>query len=79
MGFAPGLADARLKVAETALPTFFAHTPIAAGAVHGYTDDAIVQHRVLEPGLAFIQKPFSGDGLVRRIREVVAADPPPLV
>jgi PAS domain S-box-containing protein len=45
----------------------------------GYTDDAIVQHGVLEPGLAFIQKPFSGDGLLQRIREVLAADPPPLV
>jgi two-component system cell cycle sensor histidine kinase/response regulator CckA len=45
----------------------------------GYTDDAIVQHGVHEPGLAFIQKPFSGDGLVQRIREVLAADPPPLV
>ena len=27
--------------------------------VSGYTDDAIVHHGVLEPGLAFLQKPFS--------------------
>ena len=45
----------------------------------GYTDDAIVQHGILEPGLAFIQKPFSGEALARRIREVLAADAPPLV
>jgi DNA-binding response OmpR family regulator len=43
----------------------------------GYTDDAIVQHGVLEPGLAFIQKPFTGDALLRKIREVLSADRPP--
>jgi FixJ family two-component response regulator len=43
----------------------------------GYTDDAIVQHGILEPGLAFIQKPFPGEALARRIREVLAADLPP--
>jgi DNA-binding response OmpR family regulator len=43
----------------------------------GYTDDAIVQHGILGPGLAFIQKPFSGEALARRIREVLAADLPP--
>jgi two-component system cell cycle sensor histidine kinase/response regulator CckA len=42
----------------------------------GYTDDAIVQHGVLDPGLAFIQKPFTAEGLLRRIREVLAAEPP---
>jgi PAS domain S-box-containing protein len=43
----------------------------------GYTEDAILQHGVLEPGLAFIQKPFSGDDLMRRIREVLALPAPP--
>jgi PAS domain S-box-containing protein len=45
----------------------------------GYTDDAIVRHGVLDHGLAFIQKPFTGAAVVRKIREVIAADPPPLV
>ncbi|MGZ8748775.1 MAG: response regulator, partial [Mycobacterium sp.] len=45
----------------------------------GYTDEVIVQHGVLEPGLAFVQKPFTGDTLARRIREVLAANSPPLV
>ena len=45
----------------------------------GYTDDAIVQCGVLEPGLAFIQKPFTAEALARRIREVLAADSPPLL
>jgi PAS domain S-box-containing protein len=44
----------------------------------GYTETAILRNGVLEPGLAFIQKPFTGDVLVRKIREVLAADRPPL-
>jgi hypothetical protein len=43
----------------------------------GYTDDAIVHHGVLDQGLAFIQKPFTGAAVARKIREVLAADPPP--
>jgi FixJ family two-component response regulator len=45
----------------------------------GYTDDVIVQHGVLEPGLAFLQKPFTADTLARRIREVLEAESPPIV
>ena len=37
----------------------------------GYTDDAVVHHSVLEPGTAFIQKPFSPDSLARRVRDVL--------
>jgi two-component system cell cycle sensor histidine kinase/response regulator CckA len=37
----------------------------------GYTDDAITRHGVLEPGLAFLQKPFTVDRLLRRVREVL--------
>jgi len=37
----------------------------------GYTDDAIVRHGVLEPGVAFLQKPFSADALARKVREVL--------
>jgi CheY-like chemotaxis protein len=41
--------------------------------ISGYTDDAITQHGVLEPGVAFLQKPFSPTQLVRRVREVLNA------
>jgi len=35
----------------------------------GYTDDAITRHGVLEPGVAYVQKPFSPDALARKVRE----------
>jgi two-component system, cell cycle sensor histidine kinase and response regulator CckA len=34
----------------------------------GYTDSAIGHHGVLEPGIAFLQKPFSSDDLTRKVR-----------
>lgn len=37
----------------------------------GYTDDAIVKHGVLEPGIAFIYKPFTVDGVLAKVREVL--------
>ncbi|MGC3959146.1 MAG: response regulator [Verrucomicrobiota bacterium] len=39
----------------------------------GYTDDALAQHGVLEPGLWFIEKPFSPARLARKVREVLDA------
>ncbi|MDX2511731.1 MAG: response regulator [Desulfobacterales bacterium] len=40
----------------------------------GYTDNAIVHHGVLQPGLNFIEKPFSPKGLARKVREVLDQD-----
>ncbi|HEX9582178.1 MAG TPA: response regulator [Gemmatimonadales bacterium] len=42
--------------------------------VSGYTDEAIVRHGMLEPGLQFLQKPFTPSALARRVREVLSAD-----
>ena len=39
----------------------------------GYTDDAIVRHGILRPGIAYLQKPFSPDALARKVREVLDA------
>ena len=39
--------------------------------VSGYADESIVHHGVLEPGIAFLQKPFAADALARKVREVL--------
>jgi two-component system, cell cycle sensor histidine kinase and response regulator CckA len=40
----------------------------------GYTEDAIAQEGGLEPGAAFLQKPFTLQNLARKVREVLEAD-----
>ena len=37
----------------------------------GYTDHAIGHHGMLEPGIAFVQKPFSANDLTRKVRAVL--------
>jgi len=37
----------------------------------GYADHAVVQHGLLDPGTAFLQKPFTPDALARKLREVL--------
>jgi FixJ family two-component response regulator len=39
----------------------------------GYPGDAVVQNGALKPGSAFLQKPFSPDGLARKVRAVLDA------
>jgi PAS domain S-box-containing protein len=37
----------------------------------GYTDEAIARHGVLEPGVTYVQKPFSPGALARKVRDVL--------
>ncbi len=38
----------------------------------GYTDSEVTRHGLVEPGVAFLQKPYTPSELVRRIREILA-------
>jgi len=44
---------------------------ILVGCLSGYTDNAILHHGILEPGINFMQKPFTLENLARKVREVL--------
>ena len=37
----------------------------------GYADDAVPSQGALDPGAVFLQKPFTADRLVRKVREAL--------
>jgi DNA-binding NtrC family response regulator len=39
--------------------------------ISGYSDEAIAHHGILEPGMLFLQKPFSFMEMVRKVQEVL--------
>jgi CheY-like chemotaxis protein len=62
----PGMSGrdliSRLEAARPGIKALF---------VSGYTDNVIVHRGVLDSNVAFLQKPFSADGLARKVREVI--------
>ncbi len=60
------LAD-RLRVLRPAMRVLF---------MSGYPDDAVLQHGILESGVAYLQKPLSPASLTRKVREVLSGSRP---
>jgi CheY-like chemotaxis protein len=55
-------AASRLETSRPGLRVLF---------MSGYTDDAISHRGILETGLKFLQKPFTTDALLRKVREAL--------
>jgi two-component system, cell cycle sensor histidine kinase and response regulator CckA len=62
----PGLGGrelgSRLAALRPELPILF---------MSGYTGDDVIQRGLLEPGVPFQQKPFTPEGLARKVREML--------
>ena len=67
----PGMSGC--EVALLLAPT---HPTMKVLYLSGYTDESVVRHGILEPGVAFLQKPFTAETLARKVREVLDSDHP---
>jgi CheY-like chemotaxis protein len=48
---------------------------IALLLMSGYTGEAVMRYGFLDPGTAFVEKPFTPEALVRKVREVLDGAP----
>jgi len=63
----------RMSGPETIVKIRELHPAVKALFMSGYTDDAISEGGILDPGTAFLEKPFSPDNLARKVREVLGS------
>jgi two-component system cell cycle sensor histidine kinase/response regulator CckA len=61
MASGPALAE-RLRSLRSGLKVLY---------MSGYTDDAMARHGALDEGSAFLQKPFTAEALMRKVRDVL--------
>jgi len=61
----------RMSGRELAAMLALSHGVTKVLYISGYTDNVALQHGDLEPGAAFLQKPFTPDALARKVREVL--------
>jgi YesN/AraC family two-component response regulator len=47
------------------------HPTMKVHYMSGYTDNTIINYGILDEGINYIQKPFTVDGLTKRVREVL--------
>ena len=59
---------------ELSARLFASHPHTKLLYLSGYTEDAIVHEGVLDPGTAFLQKPFTLQTLSRKVREVLGSE-----
>jgi CheY-like chemotaxis protein len=63
---------------EMALALADRHPEIPVLYISGYADDAIVHHGILDPGTHFVEKPFTPELLLRKIRQILDLQQLPL-